>query len=162
MNELREEIRQTILALNQENAQPIVEELQCHLANLFDMVRDELQQRLKESSWSEPSIGIARQVEAPYKSVKLDGQIDDEAKPLTTDELMAGGWWCSDVSEECRLIFADSGVGVTSSRWNENANVQCAYKSNSESNVLRAYVAVNLDDLKQIHRIGNDFFWGEK
>lgn len=91
MNELHEEIRQTMLALNQENAQPIVEELQCHLANLFDMVRNELQQRLKERSWSEPIIGITKQLEAPYKSVKLDGQVADEAKSLIVGEMKAGG-----------------------------------------------------------------------
>lgn len=87
MNELHEEIRQTMFVLNQENAQPVVEELQSHLANLFDMVRDELHQRLKERSWSEPSIGIDKQSEAPYKSVRIDC---GDKQPLTVEDDRCG------------------------------------------------------------------------
>lgn len=159
MNELHEEIRQTMLALNQENAQPVVEELQCHLANLFDMVRDELHQRLKELSWSEPSIGIAKQLEAPYKSVRI---VCGDKQPLTTEELKAGDWWCADVSEECRLALIDNGVGVISSYWNGNSRDKGAYKLRSESHVVRAHLAVDLDILKRIHRIGNQFFWSDE
>lgn len=79
---------------------------------------------------------------------------------LTAEELNAGGWWCADVSEECRLAFADSGTGVTSNSWNDYARVQCAYKPDSESNVMLAHLPVDLDILKQIHRIGNNFYWG--
>lgn len=100
--------------------------------------------------------------QAPYKSVKLDGQIADEAKPLTTEELKAGGWWCADVSEECRLSLIDNGVGVASYCWNSYEHAQVAYKLGSESNVVRAHVPIVLDNLKQIKRVGNEFYWGEK
>ena len=79
---------------------------------------------------------------------------------LTADELKAGGWWCADVSEECRLALIVNGASVTSYRWIGSENVQCAYKPDSESNVLRAHQPVDLDILKQIHRIGNNFYWG--
>lgn len=159
MNEINEEIRQTILALNQENAQPIVEELQCHLANLFDMVRDELQRRLNERSWSEPSIGIAKQVEAPYKSVKLDGQTADEAKPLTVDELMAGGWWCADISEDCANALKSKNLRVFNSyEWgNGEPWGSCALDSDGE--ITRGFFDVGNN--KKIHRIGNQFFWSD-
>ena len=86
--------------------------------------------------------------------------------PLTTDELEAGGWWCADVSEDCRLAFVCSGIGVASYNWDDNARAQCAYKPDSESNVLRSLSPVDLDYLddldirKQIHRIGSEFYWG--
>lgn len=143
MNELNEEIKLTLNIMQTDIDDAAHNELQGHLYSLLEIKRNELQQRLVERSWSEPVT-------------------HDEAKPLTTEEIMAGGWWCADVSEECRLAFTDSGVGVACNRWDENANVQCAYKSNSEKNVLLAHVAVDLDTLKQIHRVGNYFYWSEK
>ena len=32
-------------------------------------------------------------------------ELNDEAKPLTAEELKAGGWWCADVSEELSVGF---------------------------------------------------------
>lgn len=108
MNELHEEIRQTMLALNQKNAQPVVEELQSHLANLFDMVRNELQQRLKERSWSEPSIGIAEQSEAPYKSVGIDcgdKQIAAEERDNSIREMLEFDQYVSGQGLSSRHVF---------------------------------------------------------
>lgn len=158
MNELHEEIRQTMLALNQENAQPIVEELQCHLANLLDMVRDELQQRLKERSWSEPSIGIAEQSEAPYKSVRIDC---GDKKPLTVEELKAGGWFCLDASEELRRMLVWLGVSVAGDYWDDRPMIKYSYKDFGNGSVLRAHIGIDFDRYKQIHRVGNQFFWSD-
>lgn len=165
MNVLHEEIRQTMLALNQENAHPVVEELRCHLANLFDMVRDELKRRLNERPWSEPSIGIAKQLEAPYKSVKIDGHITDEAKPLTAEELKSGGWWCGDISANSEKAFKHHGFGVIRSGWggDQSHTGDCCILSNRAENVIaRVWFKSGIDDLKQIHRIGNEFYWSEK
>ena len=163
MNEINEEIKLTLNLMQTDIDDGAHGELQSHLYSLLEMKRNELQQRLVERSWFEPADGMGSVVKfdpAPYKSVKIDGHIADEAKQLTAEELKAGGWWCADVSEECRLALIDNGASVTSYRWIGNANVQCAYKPDSESNVLRAHVPVVLDNLKQIHRIGNEFYWG--
>ena len=91
--------------------------------------------------------------------MQLD-KLQSEPKPLTADELKAGGWWCADVSEECRLVFDDNGVDSWSESWNDNAHVHCAYNLGSDSCVLRAHGSIDLKNLKQIHRIGNNFYWG--
>ena len=57
---------------------------------------------------------------------------------LTAEELKAGWWWCADDSEECRLVLASKGV--------------------SEAVIFRSYL--RMEGLKQIHRIGNNFYWG--
>ena len=100
--------------------------------------------------------------QAPYISVKLEGQVTNEAKPLSVDELMAGGWWCDDVSEESRLVFADNGFDSWAESWDDNADVRYAYNRGSDSCVTRAHEQIDLKGLKQIHRIGNDFYWSEK
>lgn len=159
MNELHDEIRQTMLALNQENAHPVVEELQCHLANLFDMVRNELQQRLKESSWL---FDIAMQPEAPYKSVKLDGKIDDGAKPLTVEELKAGGWRLNSCKKDDWLSFGSYGVAVFSDKESWLDDDDYCFLNKNSGEVERDYRVSATPHLKQIHRINNDFFWSEK
>ena len=138
VKELNEEIKLTLNLMQTDIDDAAHGELQSHLYGLLEIKRNELQQRLVERSWLEPS------------------------KPLTEWELKAGGWWCADVSEECRLALVDNGTGVTGKRWDDNAPTQCVYKSDPKSNVLRAHVLVVLDNLKQIHRIGNDFYWSQK
>lgn len=138
MNELNDEIKLTINLMQTDIDDGTHGELQSHLYSLLEIKRNELQQRLVERSWLDP------------------------VKPLTPEELKAGGWWCADVSEECRLAFIGTGVDVGSRSWDDDARVQCAYKSGSKSNAMRAHVPVVLDNLKQIHRIGIEFYWGDK
>ena len=57
---------------------------------------------------------------------------------LTAEELKAGWWWCADVNEDCRSVLLAKGV--------------------SEAVVFRSYL--RMEGLKQIHRIGNEFYWG--
>lgn len=78
--------------------------------------------------------------------------------PLTTDELEAGGWWCADASEDCRSVLVSNGVDTDTDNWNYIGSVRCALKSSSLSSVIRA--SFRNDELKQIHRIGNEFYWG--
>lgn len=162
MNQLHEEIRQTMLALNQENAHPVVEELQCHLGKLFDMVRNELQQRLKGRSWSEPSVGIAEQPEAPYKSVRIDCGYK---QPLTVEELKAGGWWCADVSEDCANAMMGKGLDLANDEWGGNIGNEgdaCILSGLSGSVVTRVFSESYINYLKQIHRINDQFFWSDE
>lgn len=156
MNELNEEIKQTINLMQAVNDACVYSEMQDHLKGLLEIKRNELQQRLVERSWLEP----VTHDQAPYKSVKLEGQV--EAKPLTTEDLKVGGWWCADVSEECRLALVGIGINTAVDCWDDNARDRCALMRYYGSYVARSDMAVESDTLKQIHRISNEFYWSEK
>ncbi len=153
MNEINEEIKLTINTMQCDIDDGAHGELQSHLYSLLEIKRNELQQRLVERSWLEP---VAHD-QAPYKSVKLEGQIADEAKPMTAEELKAGGWWCADVSEECRLVFVEKGLEPWSKPWLGKTEFSRCYLAGTI--VLRSTSV--MAGLKQIHRIGSEFYWGE-
>ena len=77
---------------------------------------------------------------------------------LTADELMAGGWWCEDVSEECRLALVGNGVNTDEDYWGDSRRDRCAHKSGSSLSVIRT--SIRGDEIREIHRIGNNFYWG--
>ena len=87
-------------------------------------------------------------------------ELNDEAKPLTADELKAGGWWCADVSEECRLAFNEKGLDARHADWSSDGGYNYCYLSGNT--IARSVVHTHTASLKQIHRIGNDFHWSEK
>lgn len=158
MNEINEEIKLTLNLMQGDIYEGSLNELQYHLNGLLGMKRNELQQRLVERSWFEP----ATHDQAPYKSVKLDGQIADEAKPLTAEELKSGGWWCKDVSSDCANALESKGLRVfNSSKWGDDGCWgSCGMDVNGDGDVTRGFF--DDGDDKQIHRIGNEFYWGEK
>lgn len=166
MNEINEEIKQTLNLMQTEvDGTGASNELQYHLMSLLEIKRNELQQRLVERSWLDRTDGMGSVVkfgQAPYKSVKLDGQVADEAKPLTTEELKAGGWWCADVSEECANAFKSKGLRVfNSDAWGYDVGWgSCGMDDDCDGDVTRGFF--NLGGGKQIHRIGNEFYWSEK
>ena len=143
MNELNEEIKLTLNIMQGDIDGGAHNELQSHLYSLLEIKRNELQQRLIERSWLEPVT-------------------HDQAKPLTAEELKAGGWWCKDVSEECRLVFAEKGILARSVDWLARDGVKYCYMSGSI--IVRSFMEPYESTLtpKQIHRIGNEFYWSEK
>lgn len=90
---------------------------------------------------------------------ELAEQISNEAKPLTTEELKAGGWWCAEVTEECAKVFTVKGLRVFKpSRWNDEAIV--FYKMDIDKNIVVKHFSVGVTRVsKQIHRIGIEFYW---
>lgn len=159
MKELNDEIKLTINLIQSDFCAGLRDEMQKHLNGLLEIKRNELQQRLVERSWFEPADGMGGAVthdQAPPKSWK----IADGAKPLTADELLAGWWWCADVSEECANTFKSKGLQVfNSSGWGDGEQWgSCALDSDGE--VTRGFFDVGYN--KQINRIGNEFYWGEK
>lgn len=134
MNELNEEIKLTINLMQTDIDNGAHGELQSHLYSLLEIKRNVLEQRLVERSWAE------------------------SAKPLTADELKAGWWWCDDISEVCRLAFVEKGVATRFADWSfEGENKYCYL-----SGIVVARTGSLLNGLKQIHRIGNEFYWSEK
>ena len=91
--------------------------------------------------------------------MQLD-KLQSEPKPLTADELKAGGWWCEDVSEECRLALVGNGVDVVGDYWSEHVYAHARCWLDTDSCKVHAHLALDLDALKQIHRIGTNFYWG--
>ena len=76
MKEIDEEIKLTLNLMQADIDDGAHGELQCHLACLLEIKRNELQQRLVERSWSGHADGMGSVVkfdQAPYKSVKLEG-----------------------------------------------------------------------------------------
>lgn len=140
MKEINKEIKLTLNLMQGEIDDGAHGELQSHLYSLLEFKRNALQQRLAERSWLEPALGV------------------DKARPLTADELRAGGWWCRDVSEECRLALVESGLDPWAGSWRGDWKFSsCCLQGTL---VLRGNRIMS--GLKQIHRIGNEFYWGEK
>jgi hypothetical protein len=84
-----------------------------------------------------------------------------EETPLTSDELKAGGWWCADVSAECEMAFKIRGLDVSCAGWSGigNRNGDCCILGYPKF-VSRAWIKSHVSGEKQIHRIGNNFYWG--
>lgn len=164
MNEINEEIKLTINTMQCDIDDGVHGELQKHLNGLLEIKRNELQQRLVERSWLDHADGMGSVVsfdQAPYKSVKLDGQIADEVKPLTADELKASGWWCTDVSEECRLVFADKGIKMYSVTWSSKRGYEyCCLTGKRIARMAGSQTIKTM--LKQIKRICHEFYWSKK
>lgn len=140
MKNLTDEIKLTIELMQGDIDDGAHSELQSHLYSLLEIKRNELQQRLVERSWSEHVT-------------------HDKAKPLTIEELRAGGWWCEDVSQECAKALKSKGLRVfNSSGWFYSGQFTgCAIV---DYGVVERIFSDEKDG-KQIHRIGNEFFWSD-
>lgn len=98
----------------------------------------------------------AREVAAWVELVIPDGAVDESA--LTVDELKAGGWWCGDVSGECAAAFESKSINAYNSEaWGTARSgwVGCLF---SGGEVTRTMSIEGGE--RQIHRIGNEFYWG--
>lgn len=160
MKELTDEIKLTINLIQADIDVSARSELQSHLYSLLEMKRDVLQRRLVERPWAEPATYDDL---SPYKTViKPCGQVADEDKPLTVDELRAGGWWCADTSEDCANAFKSKGFQVyNSTDWGTEGPWDCCIVDTVDEVITRSFSG-NYTSKKQIHRIANDFYWGEK
>ena len=90
--------------------------------------------------------------------MQLD-KLQSEPKPLTADELKAGGWWCDDVSEECQRELSNRKLEFKAPRWDGKYHFCFMHSGRVYRGFSRELARVMCDD-KQIHRIGNNFYWG--
>lgn len=167
MTDLKLEIKETINLMQTDICEGSHAELQLHLHDLLQMRRTGLEVAQAERSWSKPAngIGLYQSCDVSDCSEHEPSMFRTQFEPkrreeiaLTADELKAGGWWCGDVSEDCRLAFVDNGVDVWSGTWAYKTEFMCCYLSGTI--VLRSSL-VNAG-LKQVHRRGNNFYWTEK
>lgn len=154
MKDLNDEIKLTLNLMQTDIDDGAHSELQSHLYSLLKMKRNEIQQRLVERPWVEP----ATHNQTPHKS----GPIIGRATPLSIEELKAGGWWCADVSKECAEAFKSKGLrAFHSSEWGCNVTWDGCTMDVCGSGVIRRFFGCS-EGNKQIHRIGIEFYWGEK
>lgn len=85
--------------------------------------------------------------------MQLD-KLQSEPKPLTIDELKAGGWWCGDNSKQsCQLLADFTNFGIT--------DVFHDIGGSKELVLINTKNVINHNsECSQIHRIGNNFYWG--
>lgn len=140
MKELSDEIKLTLNIMQTDVSNGAREELQFHLYNLLEMKRNRLHR-------NNPDV-----FEVATEST--------ESKPLTTEELKLGGWWCTDVSEDCANAFESNHLRVfNSSEWGDGADWGgCVLDYDGQ--VTRGFT--DPEYRKQIHRVGNEFYWIEE
>lgn len=80
--------------------------------------------------------------------------LDDDPKPLTLQDLKEGGWWMASATEEDRISFRKLGLGTLTSFYDYNS---CSL---IHGDVVGWYELNYRLELNEIHRIGEDFFWG--
>ena len=131
MKELTEEIKHTIDMMNSDIDDGAHSELQSHLYSLLEMKRE-----------------------------LLKTQIDQQQnKMLTIEDLKRGDWWCADIGAGCAKAFRNKGFVVSGwNVWGCGTHFDCCTMS-VFSNVTRYYTESLDDNLRQIKRIGGEFYY---
>ena len=149
MKEINDEIKLTITIMQTCICEGAHDELQGHLYSLLEMKRNELQKRL-----TGPRVDSAAHKLSPeilWGEVKLDEQ-------LTADELRAGGWWCADTSEDALKAFILMGIKDGEyGPWDGSYYACFLFKAGI--NLVDRGNEHHTFGLKQIHRVGNEFYW---
>lgn len=91
-------------------------------------------------------------------TMRLD-KPQSEPKPLTADDLMAGGWWCKDTGEDALKAFLLAGLKDKEYEPWDGSFYAC-FLNEIGSNLLNRGFSHHTEELKEIHRIGNNFYWG--
>jgi hypothetical protein len=85
------------------------------------------------------------------------GEIVFKKKPLTVDELKAGGWWMLGAARRDARAFLSLGLAVhNQGEWGLSPHWMGCCKGKLDQSVSRT----ESTDGKQIHRIGDEFYWG--
>lgn len=127
---------------------------------LSDLNSDELRTKLAKNGGKMARLKLQNDEIVELLHSRALATIDNEAEvALTVDELKAGGWWCADVSEDCGNAFKFKGLRVVNSdEWGVGVNlVGCGL--DDRGGVTRCIF--DFEGEKQIHRIGNEFYWGK-
>ena len=132
MKELTEEIKHTIEMMNGDIDDGAHSELQSHLYSLLEMKRELLKTQLGQQH---------------------------QNKMLTVEDLKRGDWWCADVGAGCANALKAKGLTVlTWRKWGVDSDYDCC-AINEYGNVSRAAKTSLHDNMRQIKRIGSDFYY---
>ncbi len=89
--------------------------------------------------------------------MQLD-KLGREPKPLTADELKAGGWWMNSATIEDKNAFICMGVPVDGADW-ENPDFMVVEWFRNKAFLSCSFgVVSNVNKNKQIHRTGKNFY----
>lgn len=90
--------------------------------------------------------------------MQLD-KLQSEPKPLTADELKAGGWWCAEAGKEVEQELARRNVIIMSKKWRQKSHIYGCMSVHPR--IASQFVEPKWTlRLRQIHRIGDTFYWG--
>ena len=168
LSKLGEEVKLTLNLMQQDIDDDAHSELRMHLREVLLLKREVLQQDDEEYAEDVPmhsvvmtlsSLAPARdseQIEVGEAMFCPQRKCSEEV-PLTSDELKAGGWWIDDTGSQSLLeLFRVYGVitGLAISCFDVSVGDTCLISSRDHGRDLSGF--------KQIHRIGNEFYWSEK
>lgn len=152
MNELNDEIKLTLNLMQSDIDDGAHGALQGHLYILLEIKRNELHQRLVERSWAKP-------VTHDQEPIKR-GQLADRAEPLAAEELKAGGWWLAETGDGALKAFLSLGFKTEGDIPWDGSYYAC-FIFESGSDLIDRGNEQHTFGLKQIHRVGNEFYWGD-
>lgn len=98
-----------------------------------------------------------------FKVIGSDGSVilqwPQKPEPLTADELKAGGWWMASATEQDNLELSKLVRVDKPSVWGDGDPdaIGCAKNTGGVFRINKFY---DTDSARQIHRIGNNFYWG--
>ena len=174
LSKLREEVKLTLNLMQQDIDDCAHSELQMHLRGLLLLKREVLQQAGEEYAEDVPmhsvvmtlsSLAPARESEqievgeALFRT-QFEPKRSEEIA-LTAEELKAGGWWCADTGDGSLKAFLSLGFKTEGNIPWDGFYYACFLYTHG-SNLLDRGSEDHTDGLKQIHRIGNEFYWCEK
>lgn len=78
---------------------------------------------------------------------------------LTKDDLLRGGWWCAEAGKEMERELASHGMIIISKKWRQR-KYTLGCMSRHPKIAVQFVEPEFAAALKQIHRIGSEFYWG--
>ena len=81
---------------------------------------------------------------------------------VTLGEILAGGWWCAESGKRTKELIRSAGLLWLGSAntYASDAGIGCMSSELSRLAARMPVSEINNAHLKQIHRIGNNFYWG--
>lgn len=172
LSKLREEVKLTLNLMQQDIDDDAHSELRMHLREVLLLKREVLQQDDEEYAEDVPMHSVVMTLDSLAIALENE-QIEvgetmffpkrkrSEEVPLTSDELKAGGWWCADTSEDALKAFILYGLETDDDLPWDGSFYGCFIYEGGRNLLDRGYEH-HTSALKQIHRIGNEFYWCEK
>ena len=126
---------------------------------LPDLNSDELRTKLAKNTGKMTKLKLQNDEIVELLRSRALAPIDvDDKVALTFDELKAGGWWMANPNQQDGDSLRLKGLKVHNrSNW-DKGSWRCCLFCAGKKEITRSDTDVS--EMKQIHRIGNEFYWG--